>query len=58
MAHSGEQAGNSPPKVRPRELRVVSDDTYADWEAVYRDNVDRIHRMMFAKVGNRPMRRT
>jgi RNA polymerase sigma-70 factor (ECF subfamily) len=33
---------------------VVHDDTYPDWEAVYRDNVDRIHRLMFSKVGNRP----
>jgi len=29
-------------------------ETYADWEAVYRDNVDRVYRTMFAKVGNRP----
>jgi RNA polymerase sigma-70 factor, ECF subfamily len=36
-----------------RELRVVSGETYADWHAVYADNVDRIHRLMFAKVGNR-----
>jgi RNA polymerase sigma factor (sigma-70 family) len=27
---------------------------YPDWEAVYRDNVDRVYRMMVAKVGNRP----
>jgi RNA polymerase sigma-70 factor (ECF subfamily) len=27
---------------------------YPDWEAVYRDNVDRVYRMMAAKVGNRP----
>ena len=53
MAHNCEQADNPPPEVRPRELRVVSDDTYADWRAVYEDNVDRIHRLMFAKVGNR-----
>src|SRR3954468_24029544 len=26
---------------------------YLDWEAVYRDNVDRVYRMMAAKVGNR-----
>ena len=36
------------------ELRVVSAECYPDWEAVYRDNVDRIYRLMFAKVGNRP----
>ena len=29
-------------------------EAYADWEAVYRDNVDRVYRTMFAKVGNRP----
>jgi RNA polymerase sigma factor (sigma-70 family) len=29
-------------------------DTYPDWEAVYRDNVERIHRILAAKVGNRP----
>ena len=28
--------------------------SYADWETVYRDNVERVYRMMFAKVGNRP----
>lgn len=35
-------------------LRVVGDEFYPDWEAVYRDNVDRVYRLMFAKVGNRP----
>ena len=25
-----------------------------DWESIYRDNVDRIYRLMFARVGNRP----
>lgn len=35
-------------------LRVVSDEFYPDWEAVYRDNVARVYRLMFAKVGNRP----
>ncbi|HVH21912.1 MAG TPA: sigma-70 family RNA polymerase sigma factor [Pseudonocardia sp.] len=32
----------------------MTGDVYPDWEAVYRDNVDRIYRIMFAKVGNRP----
>jgi RNA polymerase sigma-70 factor (ECF subfamily) len=27
---------------------------YADWEAIYTDNVGRIYRLMFSKVGNRP----
>jgi RNA polymerase sigma-70 factor (ECF subfamily) len=34
-------------------LRVVSAEFYPDWEAVYHDNVDRVYRLMFAKVGNR-----
>jgi RNA polymerase sigma factor (sigma-70 family) len=25
-----------------------------DWESIYRDNVDRLYRLMFARVGNRP----
>ena len=33
---------------------MVGDGFYPDWEAVYRDNVDRVYRLMFAKVGNRP----
>jgi RNA polymerase sigma-70 factor (ECF subfamily) len=36
------------------QLRVVSGEFYPDWEAVYRDNVDRMYRLMYAKVGNRP----
>ena len=35
-------------------LRVVDPDGYADWEAVYRDNIDRLYRLMYARVGNRP----
>jgi len=35
-------------------LRAVSGDSYADWETVYRDNIGLVHRLMFAKVGNRP----
>jgi RNA polymerase sigma-70 factor (ECF subfamily) len=34
-------------------LRVLSDDVYADWEAAYRDNVGRLYRLMYARVGNR-----
>jgi RNA polymerase sigma factor (sigma-70 family) len=35
-------------------LRVVDADAYADWESVYRDNVGRLYRLMYARVGNRP----
>jgi RNA polymerase sigma factor (sigma-70 family) len=37
-----------------RRLRVVGVETYPDWESIYRDNVDWVHRLLFAKVGNRP----
>lgn len=40
----------SPTRAR---LRLVGDDMYPDWQAVYQDNVDRVYAMMFAKVGNR-----
>jgi RNA polymerase sigma-70 factor (ECF subfamily) len=35
-------------------LNVVDNDVYGDWESVYRDNVDRLYRLMYARVGNRP----
>jgi RNA polymerase sigma factor (sigma-70 family) len=38
----------------PIRLHVVTDDSYSDWEAVYNDNVDRVYRLMFTKVGNQP----
>ena len=34
-------------------LRMVDGDAYGDWESVYRDNVDRLYRLMYARVGNR-----
>lgn len=34
-------------------LRVLHGGRYADWEAVYRDNVTWVYRTMFARVGNR-----
>jgi len=34
-------------------LRVVDADAYLDWETVYRDNVMRLYRLMYARVGNR-----
>jgi RNA polymerase sigma factor (sigma-70 family) len=53
-------AGREPSRVRgdtdthevPR-LHLVGPDTYADWEAIYRDNVERVYRLMFRRVGNR-----
>jgi RNA polymerase sigma factor (sigma-70 family) len=34
-------------------LRLVDGDVYSDWESVYRDNVVRLYRLMYARVGNR-----
>ena len=36
----------------PRVLNAVSGDRYADWEAVYQDNVTWVYRTIFARVGN------
>ena len=33
---------------------VLSTAAYPDWEAIYADNVIRVYRLIFAKVGNRP----
>jgi RNA polymerase sigma-70 factor, ECF subfamily len=46
--------GADAPAADAPQLRVVDGEFYPDWEAVYRDNVDRVYRLMFAKVGNRP----
>jgi RNA polymerase sigma-70 factor (ECF subfamily) len=32
---------------------MVDPEAYADWESVYRDNVERLYRLMYARVGNR-----
>jgi RNA polymerase sigma factor (sigma-70 family) len=32
--------------------RVVAGGSYADWEAIYEDNVTRVYRMLLAGVGN------
>jgi RNA polymerase sigma-70 factor (ECF subfamily) len=37
--------------VRPS---VLSSAAYPGWEAIYSDNVGRIYRLMYSKVGNRP----
>ena len=38
------------PPVLPTALPTAA---YASWEAIYADNVDRIYRLMYTKVGNR-----
>jgi len=36
------------------QLTSVEDAVYPDWESAYTDNVRRLYRLMFSKVGNRP----
>jgi hypothetical protein len=38
--------------VRPR-LHSVGPDAYPNWDAIYLDNVERLYRIMYARVGNR-----
>jgi len=35
-------------------LHSVGADAYASWDAIYRDNVERVYRTMYSRVGNRP----
>ena len=44
----------APPDGGGAYLRLVDADVYTDWESVYRDNVERLYRLMYARVGNRP----
>lgn len=44
-------AGKAAPQGR---LRAVTGEIYPDWDAVYRDNIGMVYRLMFAKVANRP----
>ena len=46
----GHEAGGG----RAVRLRVLSEDVYPNWEAAYKDNVGRLYRLMYARVGNRP----
>lgn len=49
--HAQEQ--HSEPESPATHLRLVDENAYPDWESVYRDNIERVYRLMFAKVGNR-----
>jgi RNA polymerase sigma-70 factor (ECF subfamily) len=41
------------PQSAAHRLHVVGPDSYADWDEIYVDNVVRIYRLLYAKVGNR-----
>jgi RNA polymerase sigma factor (sigma-70 family) len=41
-------------RERMRRLHVVGSEIYPDWETIYLDNVQRLYRLMYSRVGNRP----
>jgi RNA polymerase sigma factor (sigma-70 family) len=47
-------AASADPKEPVSYLKLVEEDTYSDWEAAYLDNVDRLYRLMYSRVANRP----
>lgn len=51
LRRAGEQAESGDDLVV--QLHGVGTEVYADWESVYRDNVDRLYRLMYARAGNR-----
>ena len=48
----GTQAAGGPAPLG--RLHAVPAEAYLDWDAVYRDNIGLVYRVMFVKVGNRP----
>ncbi len=49
----GDGAGRAVEDGGEPDLQVVGGDSYPDWEAIYFDNVARVYRLMFSRVGNR-----
>jgi RNA polymerase sigma factor (sigma-70 family) len=45
--------GGPLPDSGAHRLHVVGPDTYADWDEIYVDNVVRVYRLLYNKVGNR-----
>jgi RNA polymerase sigma-70 factor (ECF subfamily) len=52
--HKPSGSADRPQHATGAPLHLVQGETYASWEAIYLDNVHRIYRLMFSKVGNRP----
>ena len=57
---ASENEARRPRLVEPRTsrpeggLQPVTGAAYPDWDAVYRDNVTWVYRLMYGKVGNQP----
>jgi RNA polymerase sigma factor (sigma-70 family) len=45
--------GSDEPRSKIPRLHSVGPDAYPNWDAIYLDNVERLYRMMYARVGNR-----
>jgi RNA polymerase sigma-70 factor (ECF subfamily) len=41
-------------RAEVRRLPTARNAVYPDWDAIYADNVERVYRTLFVKVGNRP----
>ena len=48
------QPGDASSPQAERRLRAVDGDAYASWDQIYTDNVLRLYRLIYSKVGNRP----
>src|SRR5689334_22296414 len=54
--HRETSASGDPPRTdaKPARLRSIEPDRYSSWEAIYLDNVERLYRIIYSRVGNRP----
>ena len=48
------QPGAESPRPPERRLHAVDGDAYSSWDDIYTDNVVRLYRLVYSKVGNRP----
>jgi RNA polymerase sigma factor (sigma-70 family) len=53
-AHGPRAAAMAASASSGRALGAVGADAYVDWDEIYVDNVGRVYRTLYAKVGNRP----
>lgn len=52
-AESGDTVEPGAAPERRARLEIIRGDRYADWDAIYGDNVERLYRILYTKVGNR-----
>src|SRR5579872_5546579 len=54
QARQGHPSQGPPHEKGVSYLRLVESDSYDDWNAAYLDNVGRLYRLIYSRVGNRP----